>query len=160
MILDGIQLSLHSEIRRGKLRRILFSRFSPVHSNLQPSPDKKFINQKKFMSVYHPSVRNIVSSMVMMMFTMAATRRVSTRLCVQAFTTSYGLPAVRSILTTNQGIRKFSVPRATHVDEDLDAALDDLLGNALKAERPSVPKPIMKESKQVPPKFVETVSTI
>ena len=110
------------------------------------------------MSVHHPSARNILSSIAVMMFAMAFTRRAATRALVQGFSThSSGLVA-RSFLATSSNFRQFSAHQATQVDEDLDAALDDLLGNALKAERPAASEITVKVSKPVTPKAVENVS--
>ena len=110
------------------------------------------------MSVRHLSARNILSSIVVMMFSMAFSRRVATRVLVQGFSTRSSGVAARSFLATNSNLRQFSAREATQVDEDLDAALDDLLGNALKAERPVAPEITMMASKPVAPKDVETVS--
>lgn len=111
------------------------------------------------MSVHHPSARNILSSIAVMMFAMAFTRRAATRALVQGFSThSSGLVARSFLATSSSNFRQFSAHQATQVDEDLDAALDDLLGNALKAERPAASEITVKVSKPVTPKAVENVS--
>lgn len=112
------------------------------------------------MSVRHQSARSILSSIVMMMFSMAFSRKVTTRVLVQAFTTRSSAVAARSFLATNNNHRQFSSRGATEVAEDLDAALDDLLGNAFKSEYPPAPENHMKDSKPVPPKLVDTVSVL
>lgn len=91
-------------------------------------------------------------------------KRVSTRVLVQAFSTrSNGVVGRAGFLTasSNHIHRQFSSARgvAAEVDEDLDSALDSLLGDAIKSvEGRESREPHMKDSKPVPPKLVETVS--
>jgi hypothetical protein len=112
------------------------------------------------MTIRHQSARSILSSIVMMMFSMAFSGKVTTRVLVQAFTTRSSAVAARSFLATNNNLRQFSSRGAAEVAEDLDAALDDLLGNAFKSENPPAPENHMKDSKPVPPKLVDTVSVL
>ena len=101
----------------------------------------------------------------MMMFSAMLSRRVATRVLVQAFSTrSNGVTGRSVVLATNNHIqRHFSSERrvATEVDEDLDSALDSLLGDAIKggAEAESQANH-MEDSKPVPPKLTETVSLL
>lgn len=111
-----------------------------------------------------PSVRSPLFSLGIIMFSMFLSRRVSTRVLVQAFTTRSNGVASRSVfLGTNKNYlhRPFSSARgvAAEVDEDLDSALDSLLGDAIKGvEEKESNEPHMKDSKPVPSKLVETVS--
>jgi hypothetical protein len=122
--------------------------------------------------------RNPLKSFVMMMFSMMLSRRVSTRVLVQAFTTRSNGVATRSVFAANNFHihRPFSSARgvAAEVDEDLDSALDSLLGDAIRdvetaaeskdslletePKGAEVEEHHMKDSHPVPPKLVETVS--
>lgn len=93
------------------------------------------------------------------MFSMTMlSRRISTRVLVQAFTTRASGVATRAQLANNhyQFVpRQFSSARGVAVEEDLDAALDNLLGDAIKDAEGGEH---MKDSRPVPPALVETVS--
>lgn len=100
---------------------------------------------------------------VMMMISVVLSRRVSTRILAQAFTTqTSNRLALRSLIHGNQYLGQqhpFStVNRIAQVDEDLDAALDDLLGDAIKDGKNKAEKRSTKEAKPISPKLIETVS--
>lgn len=65
-------------------------------------------------------------------------QRFAGRVLVRAFTTSYTLPAARTLATANSNVGGAGVPRflstnGVSVEEDLDAALDNILGDAFSA---------------------------
>jgi hypothetical protein len=69
------------------------------------------------------------------MFSLISQRFVG-RVMVRAFTTSYTLPAARTLATANGGAsrsRFLTTNGAASVEEDLDAALDTILGDAFSA---------------------------
>ncbi len=72
------------------------------------------------------------------MFSLISQRFVG-RVMVRAFTTSYTLPAARTLATANVNVGGASRSRflttngAASVEEDLDAALDTILGDAFSA---------------------------
>jgi len=79
---------------------------------------------------------------------------------VQAFTTRSNGVAVRPFLQNkyDQLPRQFtSSHNIAQVDEDLDAALDNLLGDALKDGKGKEKDTRLKDTKPIPPKLVETV---
>ncbi len=107
------------------------------------------------------SGRNILASVGVMMISVVLSRRVSTRMLVQAFTTRSNGLAVQSFsqVKYNQVPRQFlSSQRVAQVDEDLDAALDNLLGDAMKDGQEKAKEAHIKDSKPLPPKLLETVS--
>jgi hypothetical protein len=104
-----------------------------------------------------------------LMFSTMFSRRVATRFMVRAFTTnSNGLAPTRGVLAGSHiGQHRFLSVRGVAVEEDLDAALDDLLGDAFKdaeepldLEKPNENEAHMKDSHPVPAALVETVSPL
>lgn len=128
-------------------------RYRPLHTHFY---FKNFVGMPA-------AVRSPLLSFAIMMFSMMLSKRVSTRVLVQAFSTrSNGVVGRAGFLTasSNHIHRQFSSARgvAAEVDEDLDSALDSLLGDAIKSvEGRESREPHMKDSKPVPPKLVETV---
>jgi hypothetical protein len=105
-----------------------------------------------------------------LMFSTMFSRRVATRFMVRAFTTnSNGLAPTRGV-TAGSHVRQhrfLSVRGVARVEEDLDAALDDLLGDAFKdteepldLEKPKENEAHMKDSHPVPAPLGETVSPL
>ena len=95
---------------------------------------------------------------------LSLSRRVSTRVLVQAFSTRGLVTTTAARALVNRPQQQFYVPRQfssardVAVEEDLDAALDNLLGDAVKEGKDS--EHHMKDSKPVPPTLVETVSLL
>lgn len=88
-------------------------------------------------------------------------QRFAARVLVRAFTTSYTLPAARTLATTNNRFRFLTTSGAASVEEDLDAALDTILGDAFLAA--DAPKDLeneadMNDSHPVPEEVIEEVS--
>jgi len=96
------------------------------------------------------------------MISVVLSRRVSTRILAQAFTTqTSNRLALRSFLDGRQfqeGQRQFSsAHRIAQVDEDLDAALDDLLGDAIKDGKKKADKRPTMVANPISPKLIETI---
>jgi hypothetical protein len=90
-------------------------------------------------------------------------QRFAARVLVRAFTTSYTLPAARTLATTNNRFRFLTTSGAASVEEDLDAALDTILGDAFLAA--DAPKDLeneadMNDSHPVPEEVIEEVSSV
>ena len=92
-------------------------------------------------------------------------QRFAGRVLVRAFTTSYTLPAARTLATANVNVggtsrvRFLSTTGAASVEEDLDAALDTILGDAfLAADDPIDIKDEMNDSPPVSKELIEEVS--
>ena len=96
-----------------------------------------------------------------MMFTIfSASRTASVRLAARAFSTSTGarVLAVRPVVSRLTHVQSFTTQVETTVEEELDAALDGILGEALKDAGGGVaPGTHMEGSKPMPKTLVEVV---
>lgn len=93
-------------------------------------------------------------------------QRFTSRVLVRAFTTSVTLPAARTLATANVNVggvsraRFLSTTGAASVEEDLDAALDTILGDAfMMTDDPvDMEKAEVNDSPPVPKQSIEEVS--
>lgn len=102
----------------------------------------------------------VICSCIMFTF-LSASRTASVRLAL-AFTTSTGARrlAVRPVASRFTYVQSFTTEVEATVEEDLDAALDDILGDAFKEARDYGVQPgtHIEGSKPMPKTLVEEVS--